>query len=349
MANTDKRQAEFDALMTRLSSHIPAEQQTVLQEVFTKAPEAALLLGEEVMAKSDYTRNIQQVMADRTTLEAERAALTDLSNKVQQYDQYLQTAYVPREDFDRLSAERAQLMGQIEQISTSYPSLVEELGLPSTATTATTTATQNGATMPFNTNNGGGQPAPGQTQQTQSHQQQVANPIRNVTEMQWTQDKQQLAALSILSPAAQHDLAVRHKQVFGTDLPNMTELVQESANTGRPLEQIWAEKHNVAARMQELENQRIEQTVQERVEAELSKRISQAVVGGNTGLLPSNSPFVQRMTPGQSPADAATAGAPSLERIANQGTGAGSAALQATQKYLAGAYKNEKFDMLSTS
>lgn len=199
--------------------------------------------------------------------------------------------------------------------------------------------------MPNNLPNGG-QVATPQTQQP------VQNPIRNVTELQWNTDKQQLAALSILSPAAQHDLAVRHQKLYGTPLENMTEIVQESANTGQPLEQVWAAKYNVTERLQQLENERIESTVSQRVDAELAKRMSAGIIGGTTGVNANQmqSPFLQRMpapVEGQA-AQPSVTGAPDLTRIANQGSGQGTAATRAAEAYLSGKYKNERFDILTT-
>ena len=107
-----------------------------------------------------------------------------------------------------------------------------------------------------------------------------ASPIQHVTQIAWNQDKQSLAALAMLSPAAQHDLAVRHQQLFNAPLPNMTELVNKAASTGQSLEAVWAEDYKVADRQQQLQNERLEATVQERVDAELAKRTSTLAMNG---------------------------------------------------------------------
>lgn len=328
----DKRQEQFDLLMGRISSHLPPEKVEQLKGIFTEAPEAALQLGEEVLAKSDYTRSIQQVQQDRQQLQQEKEQLTALSTKVNEYDQYLQQNYLPREDYEKVLAERNQFQSRFDQLSQSYPSLLEELEL--TPSKGETTIMPN-------------QPAqPGGVASVVPPQ----NPIRNVTELQFNQANQNLAALSILSPAAQHDLAVRHQKLYGQPLENMTEIVQETASTGKSLEEVWASKYNVAEQLKKLENERIEQLVSERVNAEVSAKISASVAGGAIGI-PNNgtlSPFLQRLSNEQASAPGnGVVGAPDPNRIANQGTGQGTAAQNATAAYLSGKYKDERFSLIS--
>ncbi len=330
----DKREEEFNALMGRISSHLPADKVEQLRGIFTESPQAALLVGEEVLAKSDYTRRVQQVAAQQQQLQAEQAKLTELSGKINEYDAYLRTSHVSREDYDSLAAERARLQTAFEQLSQEYPSIVDDLSLPTSTSNSNSNPSSGANVMPTPTSGNPSNPS---------------NPVKSVSELQWNQDKQSLAALAMLSPAAQHDLAVKHQQLFGSQIGNMTEIVQEAANTGRSLEEVWGDKYNVSARMEEVKQAEINSLVEERTKAELAKMLSAGAVGGGVGVPNTNigSPFLQRLAPADGQPSAAL-GAPDMNRVANQGTGQGSAAQAATAAYLQGKYKNERFDMLNT-
>lgn len=327
----DKRQEQFDALLGRISSHLPAEKLEQLKGIFTEAPEAALLLGEEAMAKSDYTRNIQQVREQQQQLAAERTQVAQLGNKVNEYDEYLRNNSVTREQYEQLMTERNQYQAQFDHLKATYPELGDQLSL---AGTTIVNPANNGGHMP-NNQNGAAQPP--------------ANPIRNVSELQYQQSTQQLTALAALSPATQLDLAAKHQALFGQPMTNMTELVTESMQTGRTLEDVWMEKHNVASRIQKLEAERFDQTVKAKVDEELAKRIGASVVSGNAGGANSQfiSPFLKGMELPPEQRQGPT-GAPDQTRIANQGTGVGTSAQQAAAAYASGKYKNEKFDLLSS-
>lgn len=344
----DKRQEQFDSLMARLEAKMPPEAAAQVKAAFAIAPEAALELGEGFLAKEDYGRHIREVTEKERLLAEEQNRVVELAKQVSGYEAQLRTSFMPRDQYDAAVAERNRLQQQLDQLSTEYPTLVQELGL-TPATTPTGTGDNNNM---FTHNNSGNNQNQNQNQSPANPAAQPVAPIRNITAPEWDQDKRNLAALAILSPAEQHDLAVRHQQVFGTQLPNMKELVNAAASTGRSLEDVWAEKYDVAAQLQKLEQERFEKTVQERTDQEVAKRLGASVVNGGTGI-PNNhnvmSPFLQRIQPGQDPAQVqGVAGAPDMTRIANQGTGQGAAANAATQAYLSGKYRNEKFDILTS-
>lgn len=327
----DRRQDEYTALMGRISSHLPAEKLEQLKGIFAESPEAALLLGEETLAKSDYTRSIQQVRQQELALAAERQQVAQLGNKVNEYDEYLRATAVSREDYERLSNERNQFQFQLDHLKANYPELGDQLSLVGTTSNV-------GANM--NTNNNGGVPA--STARPE-------NPIRSVSELDYRQTTNNLTALAALSPATQMDLAVKHQSIFGQPMANMTELVTESMQTGRTLEDVWMEKHNVASKIQELETQRFNQTVETKVNEELAKRIGVNVVSGNAGVNNNGllSPFLKGMDVPVEQRQGPN-GAPDPGRMANQGTGQGTAAQNATAAYLSGKYRDTKFDILST-
>jgi len=346
----DKRQEQFDALMGRISSHLPPEGVEQIKSVFAAAPQAALQLGEEVLAKSDYTRRVQEVALTEQQLAQERTALTELSTKVSQYDAYLQQNYLPRDQYEAVVAERNRFATQFEQLTSQYPTLMEELGLP-TGTQHSQSQNQNQNQGDQQVNNQFQNPNPGVQPTPPAAPSTPTNPIQHVTQLAWNQEKQSLSALAMLSPAIQHDLAVRHQQLFGAPLANLTEIVNEAGSSGRSLEDIWAEKYNVAARQQQLAAEQLEATVAERVNTELAKRTSAMAINGggipNNGLLSpfltgnANIPQDQLASPGNG-----IGGAPDMTRIANQGSGRGTAAQAATAAYLSGKYANEKFDII---
>jgi hypothetical protein len=333
----DKRQEQFESLMTRLGSLMPADAVAQLKTSFEAAPEAALMLGEGFLAKEDYGRVIREASANRDALAQERAQVADLAKKVNDYDQHLQSAYLPRDQFEQVTQERNLLQAQLDQLKTAYPQVVEDLGLtPIGGNSQMNNQQQN------QNGNGNGQhsapPAP------------VQSPIRNVSEPFFNQQMQQAQALAVLTPAALHDLSVKHQQLFGSDKPltNMTALVNQSLEQGKTLEQVWAETYDVPAQITKLENDRIEQLVQQRTESEVAKRIGQAVVGGATGLGQNGqvgSLFLRDQ--GQPMESRQLTGAPDMTRIANQGSGHSSTVQKATEAYLSGKYKDAKFDILS--
>jgi len=333
----DKRQEQFDALMGRISSHLPADKVETLKGIFTEAPQAALQIGEEVLAKSDYTRRVQEVAATEQRLATEQAALTALSTRVSEYDAYLQQNYLPRDQYESVVAERNRLATQFEQLSQHYPSLVEDLGLPS--------HNSQGAQTDMNNQNPTQPAAPAALSAP-------VNPIQHVTQLAWNQDKQNLAALAMLSPAAQHDLAVRHQQLFNTPLANMTEIVNKAASTGRALEEVWAEDYKVPERQQQLQAEHLEATVKQRVDEEMAKRASAMALNG--GGIPNNGGMISPFLQGNAhiPEDqlgqpgVGIGGAPNMQRIANQGTGMGVAARAAADAYLSGKYANERFNIV---
>lgn len=323
----DKRQEQFDALMGRISSHLPAEKVEQLRGIFSETPEAALQLGEEVLAKSDYTRSIQQVQAQRQELETERANLAALANKVNEYESYLANNSVTRAEYDQLMAEKATYQQQLDHLKRENPEL--EFSLAGTTT--------QGGQQQMITNNGG----------TQNPPQKPENPIKSVSELHFNQQMNQAVALAALSPAAQLDLAAKHQQLFPNQpLSNMTALVQESMATGKSLEEVWSEQYKVPERIEALNKERFEQEVSQRVEAEIVKRVGAGIVSGNIGGNTDayNSPFLQQL---QVPIEQrrGPAGAPDPIRIANQGTGQGSAAQAATAAFLSGKYKGERVEL----
>lgn len=329
----DKRQEQFDSLMTRLGSLMPAEAVTQLKTTFEAAPEAALMLGEGFLAKEDYGRVIREASANRDALASERQQVADLAKKVNDYDQHLQSAYLPRDQYEQVTNERNQLQAQLDQLKTAYPQVVEDLGLTPTGGNNKVNTNQN--------NNGGNHPNPPAP---------VASPIRNVSEPYFNQQMQQNQALAVLTPAVVNDLNVKHQRLFGVDKPidNMVALVQQSLTENKTLEQVWAETYDVPAQITKLENDRIEQLVQQRTESEVAKRIGQAVVGGATGLGQNGqvgSLFLRDQ--GQPMDQRQLTGAPSMERIANQGSGHSSTVQKATEAYLSGKYKDARFDILS--
>lgn len=325
---SEKRQQEFQNLMTRLSSHLTPEQAQKINEVFTASPNAALALAEETMAKADYTRNIQEVQQQRLQLQQEQARVTELAEKVSQYDNYIQSNSIPRDQYESLMAERNAFASQIEQIKSTYPDMEWDVETPSKP---------NGGTM---TNQQLQNQTPGVTNPP-------ANPIKPVSELQFNQQIQQVVAMTALTPAAINDLSVKHQQLFGTHLPNATELVNRALAEGKDINQIWSEEYKVPERMAQLEEERFNITVQAKVDEELAKRISQGIIAGNNTIGHDyQSPFLQQR---MLPPDQRTGvnGAPDPNRIANQGTGVGTAATNAAAAYLSGKYKGEKFSLLS--
>ncbi len=329
----DKREQEFENLMSRLSGHMTPEQQAQVRQAFSQSPAALHLLGEEVLAKQDYHRLIQQTQAESQSLAREKAELAELATKVQEYETYLNSQALPRDQYEQLKQERDLLASKVAQLSTQYPALAEDLTLE-----------------PSSTPNGGNQIMP--NQQNGGRQESVAppqNPIQPVNQLKYQQDQQNMAALAMLTPAAVNDLAVKHQQLFGTPLGNMTELIQEATSTGRSMEELWAEKYKVADRLQALDAERVENEVQARVKAELAKQLSAAALNGSPGINPGadqiRSPFLNTLQP---PVEGRPAFSPDATRIANQGTGQGEAARRATEAFISGKYKNERFDLLTS-
>lgn len=333
---SDKRQQGFDSLMERLSTHLSPEQVTQIRGVFAEAPDAMNLVGEEVLAKSAYTREAQQLATQRQQLLHEQQNLADLAVKVTAYDEYLRTNHVTADQFAQLKAERDSYQSQIEQLKREYPELAE--ALPATqfgAPTSQPPQTQ-GAAMNNNPNN----PNNFNTQAP------TLPPSLGVTSAQWNADKQNLAAMALLAPATQLDIAARHQMLFGTPIPNMTALVQESAASGKPLEEVWQQSYNVSAKLAEIEAAKMNAEVDRRVQDELAKRLGGAVLNGTPTIQQGGgSPFLNGFTAPFTP-DAPNANAPDPTRIANQGTGYGTAAQRATEAVLSGKYKGERFDLL---
>lgn len=327
---SEKRQQEFDALMGRISSHLTPEQQEQIRGVFTASPNAAYALAEETMAKSDYTRNIQEVNAQRQELSSQQAAVAELSQKVSDYDTYMQQNYLPRADYEKVLAERNQFQATLDGLKAANPDV--------------------DFSMFENTPNGGQQQMNNQ-QQPQNHQQlpvPPVNPIRNITEPQFQQFAQQTVALAALAPATQIDIANRHQALFGTPITDLRGLVNEAMTTGRDLQELWAEKYNVSAKEAEIQKQVIENEIESRVNAEVAKRVSQGIISGAAGVIADQhrSPFLQGLNVPLEQRQGVT-GAPNLDRIANQGSGRGEAAMRATEAYTSGKYANEKFSLIS--
>lgn len=332
---SDKRQQGFDSLMERLSTHLSQEQANQIRSVFAAAPDAMNQLGEEVLAKSAYTREAQQLAAQRQQLLQEQQSLADLAAKVTAYDEYLRTNHVTAEQFAQLKAERDNYQSQFEQLKQTYPELADTL--PATqfgAPTSTTQPQHQGAVMNNN---------PNSNSNPNANQSPLAT--LGVTSAQWQADKQNLAAMALLAPATQLDIAARHQTLFGTPIPNMTALVQESAASGKPLEEVWQQSYNVPAKLAELEAAKLSAEVDRRVQDELAKRLGGAVINGTPTQQHSGSPFLTGFTAPYSP-EAPQANAPDMARIANQGTGHGTAAQRATEAVLSGKYKGERFELL---
>lgn len=339
----DKREQEFENLMSRLGGHMSPEQQAQVRQAFAQAPEAMALLGEEVLAKQDYGRLIReanglrtQAQAEAQRIEQERQELAELATKVQEYERYLQSTALPRDQYEQLKQERDLLANKVAQLSTQYPALAEELELEPSSNGGT-------KTMPASNEGNQNQPFGGQ-----AGQQAPSTPFQPVNTIAYQRDQQNMAALAMLTPAAMNDLAVKHQQLFGEPLADMTSLIKDATSSGRSIEDVWTEKYQVAERMQKLDAERVEQEVQTRVKAELAKALSGQVVNGGVGTLPGSaqSPFLQRLQPG---ADGRDPFAPDPNRIANQGTGVGEGARRAAEAWQSGKYRNEKFDLLTTS
>lgn len=339
----DKREQEFENLMSRLGNHMSPEQQAQVRQAFSQSPEAMNLLGEEVLAKQDYGKLIREANALRIQAQTEaqqvareRAELAELATKVQEYETYLQSNALPRDQYEQLKQERDLLANKVAQLSSQYPALAEELDLEPSSNGGT-------KTMPTSTEGNQNQPLGGQ-----AGQQAPSNPFKPVDALVYQKDQQNMAALAMLTPAAVHDLSVKHQQLFNEPLADVTSLIKDATASGKNIEEIWAEKYQVAERIQKLDAERVEAEVQTRVKAELAKALSGQVVNGGVGTLPGSaqSPFLQRLQPGP---DGRDPYAPDMNRIANQGTGVGEGARRATEAWQSGKYRGERFDLLTTS
>jgi hypothetical protein len=69
------------------------------------------------------------------------------------------------------------------------------------------------------------------------------------------------------------NLVERHRQLFGTT-PNVQELMDVATRTGRSLGEVWYEKHNVAAKEEELQKSAIQKQIDEGIREGLTKALA---------------------------------------------------------------------------
>jgi hypothetical protein len=81
----------------------------------------------------------------------------------------------------------------------------------------------------------------------------------------WEKAQAEMARNYPLLPAALHDLSVKHRKTFGTDLEDTTSLVRKAMESQKPLAQVWEEEFKVADKLKEIQ------------EADVNRRIAEAV------------------------------------------------------------------------
>jgi hypothetical protein len=265
------------------TGNLTPEERTILEKPLGK-PEVVKFLGESVSRQSDYSKNMNELQAEKVRLAAEIAERertvaawqTDLAKWKNDADGIYQT-----KDAELSAAQTAlnEVNAKIKDLAVAYDIPEEELpkmpnfpAAPAAPGAAPAAAAPGSSTATAPSVSTGGV----SKEDFQKSMTQVQTAFPRVT-------------------ATLIDLGNKHRKLFGEDIPSNDALVQKAlarraAGENITLEQVWEEEFKVSDREAAIKEEEINQRIQRAKEEEATRVRSEMMASGGNAARPANAP-----------------------------------------------------------
>jgi len=218
------------------------------------------------MAQDDYQRRRQEVERERQQLEALRGDFLQKQEALQNYKEYLETNFLPADQFEAAQQQIQLLQSQLQMASTKLEEYGEELAVAKTAPQPQVQSSQRGS---------------------MSTEQKPEAPFKYVTVEQNQALAEQLVQGTLMGSAQMLQMMQEHQALTGQTL-NITDLTTEALKANRLPADYWAEKYQINDLRQKFAERQRQAEIEEQAKALAAKMVSAQMETGQGGGLRGN-------------------------------------------------------------
>lgn len=263
------------------TGNLTPEERTILEKPLGK-PEVVKFLGESMSRQSDYSKNLNDLQADRTRLLAEVAEkerkVADWQKDLSKWKGDADGVYSAKDkELNDAKTALTAVNAKIKELATTYDIPEEELPkMPEFPTAPAAPGASSAAAA-----------APGSSTTTA--------PSGTVSREDFDRTIAQVQTSFPRVTATLMDLNTKHQRLFGSPIPSNDALLQKALNRRKAgenvtLEQVWEEEYKVPDREAALKEEEIQTRIKTATtEAETRVRSEMLASGGNAAR-PSNAP-----------------------------------------------------------